>query len=145
MSPARAALLVAAAIAAAPLLAAAASSAAAQNAAQGSAAQDAAEKDPGPIAHYQRGVAALQAKKPEDAKKELALASAGLPDEPDILSALAKAEALTGDSQAALKSLSRVVAMGYGVGAENEKTQSVVCAQVDSDARYFRVAAETPP
>lgn len=100
MRPARAAILVATAIAAAPLLAA--------------------EKDPGPIAHFERGVAALEAKKPEDAKKELALASAGLPDEPDILYALAKAEALTGDSQAALKRLSRVVAMGYGVGAETD-------------------------
>ena len=83
-------------------------------------ARNAAEKGLSPFARYERGVAALEAKKPEEAKKELALAAAALPDEPDVLYALAKAEALTGGSAAALKHLSRVVAMGYGLGAETD-------------------------
>src|SRR5689334_6160846 len=94
---------------------------AARNAAEREqAAQNAAEKGLSPFARYERGVAALEAKKPEEAKKELALAAAALPDEPDVLYALAKAEALTGDSAAALKHLSRVVAMGYGGGAQTD-------------------------
>jgi sugar lactone lactonase YvrE len=83
-------------------------------------AQNAADKDPGPFAHYERGAAALGAKKLDEARKELSLAAAALPDEPDVLTALAKAEALTGDSAAALKHLSHVVAMGYGLGAETD-------------------------
>ncbi len=77
-------------------------------------------KDPGPFVHYERGAAALAAEKLDEAKKELALAAAALPDEPDVLTALARAEALTGDSAAAIKHLSHVVAMGYGLGAETD-------------------------
>jgi hypothetical protein len=111
-TPARAGRLVAAAVSVAACLYA--------TGRENRAASSAAEKDPGPFVHYERGVAALEAKKPEEAKSELALASAALPDEPEILYALAKAEALAGDSAAALKHLSRVVAMGYGVGAETD-------------------------
>src|SRR5215471_20256176 len=86
------------------------------------------EKDPGPIAHFERGIAALEAKKPEEAKKELALAAAALPNEPDVLYALAKAEALTGDSTSALKHLSRVVAMGYGADAGTDPAFAALAA-----------------
>lgn len=71
----------------------------------------------GPLDHYDRGVAALEAKKPEQATAELALAAVELPGEPEVLYALAKALALSGDSAGALRMLGRVVAMGYGAGA----------------------------
>lgn len=114
MRPARAAVRILVAVAAAAL-ALCSSLLAAEPAAR-----NAAQKELSPFARFERGAAALEAKKPEEAKKELALAASALPDEPEVLTALAKAEALTGDSAAALKHLSHVVAMGYGLGAETD-------------------------
>jgi len=74
----------------------------------------------GPLDHLDRGLAALEAKKPEQAATELALAAVELPGEPEVSYALAKALALSGDSAGAIRMLGRVVAMGYGAGAATD-------------------------
>jgi hypothetical protein len=77
-------------------------------------------QEPGPYAHYAKGVAALEAKDPKRATAELAIAVRALPDQPDVLYTLSKAEALSGDAPAALAHLGRVVAMGYATEAASD-------------------------
>jgi sugar lactone lactonase YvrE len=77
-------------------------------------------QEPGPYARYARGVAALEAGNPKQAKAELAIAAEGIPGQPEILYALSKADALSGDAAAALANLKRVVAMGYGTEAGSD-------------------------
>src|SRR5262245_33847431 len=83
-------------------------------AASSAAAQDAARA----YERYERGIAALEAKDAAKALPELEAAAAVFRRDPDVLFALAKAKALTGDANGALAALSRAVALGYGAGAD---------------------------
>ena len=103
------------------------------------------ESGPGPLDHYDRGVAALEAKKPEEARAELALAAAELPGEPEVLYALAKALALSGDSAGALRMLGRVVAMGCGVDAPGDPAFASLAALPAFQALLPKIAENGKP
>ncbi|MET0618936.1 MAG: SMP-30/gluconolactonase/LRE family protein [Thermoanaerobaculia bacterium] len=74
----------------------------------------------GPYERYQRGIAALEAKDAARALPDLEAAAFFFRRDPDVLSALAKARALTGDADGATAALSRAVALGYGAGADTD-------------------------
>lgn len=102
-------------------------------------------QDLGPLEHYDRGIAALEAKKPELAKTELALAAVELPGEPEILYALAKALAVSGDSAGALRTLGRVVAMGYGAEAPADPAFASLAGLAGFQALAPKIAENTRP
>src|SRR5262249_42867073 len=104
-----------------------------------------AEPEPGPIAHYERGIAALEAKDPRRAKDELSKAAAALPRDPEVLSALARADALSGDADGALRVLARVVAMGYGVGATEDPAFASLVGRAEFRALAPRIAENAKP
>ena len=103
------------------------------------------EQELGPLEHYDRGLAALEAKKPELAKTELALAAVELPGEPEVLYALAKALALSGDSAGAVRTLGRVVAMGYGAEAPADPAFASLAGLAGFQALAPRIAENTKP
>jgi SMP-30/Gluconolactonase/LRE-like region len=73
-----------------------------------------------PYARYQRGIAALEAKDPARALADLEAAARFFQRDPDVLSALAKAKALSGDADGAIAALTRAVSLGYGAGADTD-------------------------
>ena len=79
-----------------------------------------AREEPGPYERYLRGIAALEAKDAAKAVPDLEAAAAFFRKDPDVLLALARAKALTGDADGALASLSRAVTLGGGAGADTE-------------------------
>ncbi|HEY6148798.1 MAG TPA: hypothetical protein VIZ69_13915, partial [Thermoanaerobaculia bacterium] len=99
----------------------------------------------GPLDHYDRGVAALEAKKPDEARTELALAAVELRGEPEVLYALAKALALSGDSAGALRMLGRVVAMGSGVDAPGDPAFASLAGQSAFQALLPKIAENGKP
>ena len=74
----------------------------------------------GPYERYQRGMAALEAKDAPRALPDLEAAASVFRRDPDVLYALAKAKALTGDADGAIATLSRAVALGYGAGVDTD-------------------------
>jgi sugar lactone lactonase YvrE len=76
-----------------------------------------AQQEPGPYEKYLRGVAALEAKEPAKAVPDLEAAAAYFQKDPDVLYALAKAKALSGDTEGALTWLGRSVRLGGGADA----------------------------
>ena len=89
----------------------------------------------GPYERYQRGMAALEAKDAPRALPDLEAAASVFRRDPDVLYALAKAKALTGDADGAIATLSRAVALGYGAGAG---TDPAFASLADADRPAFR-------
>ena len=89
----------------------------------------------GPYERYQRGMAALEAKDAPRALPDLEAAASVFRRDPDVLYALAKAKALTGDADGAIATLSRAVALGYGAGAD---TDPAFASLADADRPAFR-------
>lgn len=73
-----------------------------------------------PLAAWRKGAAALEAKNPAEAARQFAAAAADLPKNPEILYALARAEALAGRPERSLTALGEVVALGFGAAAAQE-------------------------
>ena len=78
------------------------------------------QDEPGPYERYLRGIAALEAKDAARALPDLEAAAGFFRKDPDVLYALAKAKALTGDARGAVASLSRAVALGGGAAADTD-------------------------
>ena len=89
----------------------------------------------GPYERYQRGMAALEAKDAPRALPDLEAAASVFRRDPDVLYALAKAKALTGDADGAIATLARAVALGYGAGAG---TDPAFASLADADRPAFR-------
>jgi len=110
-------------------------------AASSAAAQDAARA----YERYERGIAALEAKDAAKALPELEAAAAVFRRDPDVLFALAKAKALTGDANGALAALSRAVALGYGVGADTNSAFATLRDAAGFRALLPRIVANGKP
>jgi hypothetical protein len=79
-----------------------------------------AQEEPGPYERYLRGIAALEAKDAARAVPDLEAAAGFFRKDPDVFLALAKAKALSGNSDGALLALARAVTLGGGAGADTD-------------------------
>jgi hypothetical protein len=78
------------------------------------------QADPSPYERYLRGVAALEAKDAKAALPDLQAAADFFRKDPDVLVALAKAEALSGHPDGAIAALQRAVPLGGGAGSDTD-------------------------
>ncbi len=99
----------------------------------------------GPYERYQRGIAALEAKDAARALPDLEAAASVFRRDPDVLNALAKARALTGDTDGAIAALSRAVALGYGAGADTDPAFASLGERPDFRALLPKIVANGRP